>query len=350
MKRFPLRDARVFIIGLMMLLIPAMAQAQSEQYQAGPPPIGQQLVREGDFAVRLQSALGVGSAEDEVEAESLLAEFGVMPRNGWIADYPVTPDIIGELYQAVSDAVDAGKLPLGKDEALKRLGDVVAEFGLGVTPYTAAKPAEGKAPDSGSYPAPTTINNYYYAQGPPVVTYYAPPPDFYYMYAWVPFPFWSAGFWFPGFFILHDFHRTVIVKQRVVFVSNHFNDVRGHRVFRIDPVKRFRGRTFAGIGVTRTQEFIPTGIPRSDRQIFNDRRTRIPPGSRIMTAPPRRGGGVVAPTSPERRTITPRPRGEQTITPPSRGEQRIIPPSRSGRGGGKRSGEDGGVREKRERR
>lgn len=345
MKLCLLRDAAAVVVSLLLLVTPAMVQAQSELITSGPPPIGQQLVREGDFAVKLHSALGVGSAEDEVEAESLLAEAGVMPRNGWIADYPVTPDILGELYQAVSDAVDSGRLPLGKDEALKRLGEVVAAFGLGVAPYAAAKPAEGTAPGSGSYPAPTTINNYYYTQGPPVVTYYAPPPDFYYMYAWVPFPFWSVGFWFPGFFILHDFHRTVIVNQRVVFVSNHFNDVRGHRVFRIDPVTRFRGRTFAGIGVTRTKEFIPTGIPRSDRQIFNNRRTRIPPDSRIMTTPPQRGG-VVVPPSRDLRTITPRPRGEQRISPPSGGEQRISPPPRSGRGGGKRSGEDGAVRER----
>jgi hypothetical protein len=61
----------------------------------GPPPVGQALQREGNFAVKLVSALALGNTEDEVEAESRLAEAGIAPRNGWIADYPVTPDIIG---------------------------------------------------------------------------------------------------------------------------------------------------------------------------------------------------------------------------------------------------------------
>ena len=42
-----------------------------------------------------------------------------------------------------------------------------------------------------------------------MVTYYAPPPDYYYLYSWVPYPFWCDEFWFGGFFILNDFHRSV---------------------------------------------------------------------------------------------------------------------------------------------
>src|SRR6185369_9449015 len=162
---------------------------------------------------KLVAALGVGTAEDEAEAETRLAEAGVVPRNGWIADYPVTPDIIGELYKSVSDAVDSRKLALGKDDALKRLNDVTSALGVGVRSAASGKPEGGKPAGTENYPNPTVINNYYTSEGPPVVTYYAPPPDYYYLYSWVPYPFWCSGFAFGGFFILNDFHRSVFIDR-----------------------------------------------------------------------------------------------------------------------------------------
>ena len=128
-----------------------------------------------------------------------------------------------------------------------------------------------------------------------MVTYYAPPPDYYYLYAWVPYPFWCYGFWFPGFFVLHDFHRVVNVHNRAVFVSNHFNDVSAHRVFRVDPVKRFNGRTFAGIGAPRTGGFVSTGVPRSDRRIFNAPPRTAPTGRMVIA--PSGGSRMVNPSS-----------------------------------------------------
>jgi len=318
MKRFLLKEFKAALVMLMLLVVPAMLHAQPEEEQAGPPPVGQGLVREGDFAVELLSALGVGNAEDEVEAESRLSEAGVAPRNGWIADYPVTPDIIGELYKSVSDAVDSRKLPLSKEDALKRLNDSTVALGVGVRPTEAGKPG-GKPTGTENYPSPTVINNYYNTEGPPVVTYYAPPPDYYYMYAWVPSPFWVSGFWFPGFFILNDFHRTIFVNRRVVFISNHFNDVRSHRVFRIDPVARYHGRTYAGIGVTRTRGFISTGVPRSERQIFNGQRTRMAPAGKAVSPAPR-GSRMSSTPARSGRAVTPRSGGSGVKM--ERGERR----------------------------
>lgn len=318
MKMFFLKESRIIVSLLLLLVLPGMLQAQAEPDKAGPPPIGHGLVREGDFAVKLQLALGVGNAEDEVEAESRLAEAGVAPRNGWIADYPVTPDIISELYKSVSDAVDGKKLLLGKDDALKRLNDTSVELGVGVRPAESVKP-EGKTAGAENRPSQTVINNYYNIEGPPVVTYYTPPPDYHYMYAWVPSPFWVSGIWFPGFFILNDFHRTIIVNRRVVFISNHFNDVRNHRVFRIDPVARFGGRTYAGIGGTRTRGFISTGVPRSERQIFNGPRTRMVPAGRVVSPAPRVHRSNVAPSHASR-AVTPRSGGSGVRV--GRGERR----------------------------
>jgi hypothetical protein len=87
------------------------------------------------------------------------------------------------------------------------------------------------------------INNYYYREGPPVVTYYPPPPDYFYLYAWVPYPFWYSRFFFFLFFILHDFHKVSIVHKRVVVVSNHFFHRHHRRIYKVDPVKRRGGRS-----------------------------------------------------------------------------------------------------------
>ena len=341
------------ILGLSTLLIPVMIDAQPAQAQASPPSIAAPLVREGTLAVKLQAGLALGMTDDEVEAENRLADAGISPRNGWIADYPVTPDIIGELQQAVSDAADSGKVSFSRDEALQRFNSTLSESSLSITPYTPQGSNEAAPSGSENYPNPSVVNNYYYNEGPPVMTYYIPPPDFYYLYAWVPFPFWCSGFWFPGFFVLHDFHRTIIVNRRPVFVSNHFRDVRVNRVFRIDPDARFRGRTFGGIGA-RARGLLPTGIPRSDRRIFNNPPPRNVPGgitprppsvrSRSMTPPPRSGVTVTRP-APRSGTALPPSRGGAAVTPPSRSGATVAPPSRSGgsaspvpRGGGETRG------------
>jgi len=287
MTRFIIRECMALTVSLLLLLIPVIGHAQSEQLNVAPPPIGQQLVREGTFALKMASAFSLEAGDDEAEAESRLGDAGIMPRNGWIADYPVTPDIVAELQKSVSDAADAGKLTMNRQEALKKFEGLKAEFGLIIKPHGNDATYPGTPPKYENYPDPAVINNYYEEQGPPVVTYYAPPPDYYYLYGWVPSPFWWYGFWFPGFFVLNDFHRSVFIHGRPYFVSNHFNDIRRHRVFRIDPANRFRGRTYAGIGVTNPRGFISTGVPRSGRVIFNDSHGRVPfsGGGRSFGAP-----------------------------------------------------------------
>jgi hypothetical protein len=304
MKRGPFKYKKSYVVSLYLLfLMPAMIHAQEEQAGQASSPLAQQLVREGDFAIKLDTALGLGSTQDEVAAESRLGEVGIAPRNGWIADYPVTPDIISELQKSVSDAAIAQRLPDERDEALHIFQDTVADFNLSIRPYAANQPRPS-GPEQ--YPDQTVVNNYYSDQGPPVVTYYAPPPDYYYLYSWVPCPFWWADFWFAGFFILHDFHRIVYVNHRAVFISNHFNDMREHRVFRVDAISRFNGRTFAGIGAPRGGNFISTGVPRSERTIFNGTRTQkmsrnkiTPPSSRGSRKgnPTSHGGGKIRPPS-----------------------------------------------------
>lgn len=319
MQRLPLRKMKVFVVTLFLLLVPAMVFAQPGQIKPGAPPVGQPLVSEGDFAVKLGVALGVITTDDEVEAESRLGDLGIAPRNGWIADYPVTPDIVVELQNAVGAAADSQKITLGKDEALKRFADVTAGFGLSLRPYATGTPYEPTPASCENYPNPSAIYNSYTSEGPPVVTYYCPPPDYYSLYTWVPCPFWWSDLWFPGFFILHDFHRVIHVHRRVVVITNHFNEFGTHRAFRIDPLERFRGKTFAGIGVSRPKDFFSTGVPRSERTIFNGPRALKTPGGG-MVSPPFRGGERVSPV----------PRGGERVSPPSGGGGRTSPPSGGG--------------------
>ncbi|ESS73409.1 hypothetical protein MGMO_22c00060 [Methyloglobulus morosus KoM1] len=79
------------------------------------PSIDQALVPEGVFAEQLAESLKLGPVvTDEAKAEALLSGLGVEPKNGWIAEYPVTPDVLGDIENGVSKASDQGKITLRK--------------------------------------------------------------------------------------------------------------------------------------------------------------------------------------------------------------------------------------------
>ena len=320
-----------------VLLLPLGIGAQEGISQ--PPPVAAPLVREGAFAMQLAEALNVGHPSSEAEAESMLGAAGVAPRNGWMADYPVTPDIIGELRDSVGYAAQAKTIPMDQDTALRTLESVQASVSVSVTPALAGPPdiqASGTPPDTiaqneQGYPDQTAINNYYYNEGPPVVTYYAPPPDYYYLYGWVPYPFWWGGYWFGGYFILNDFHRYFRGPGGGYFVSNHFNDVSSHRVYRVDPVSRFNGRTFAGIGSPRGSNFISTGVKGSPERIFNQNRSFGPrPSTNTFRSPTSRTGAVRQPSMSSRSAANPFASSRVYSRPPGGGRTFSAPSGRSG--------------------
>jgi hypothetical protein len=241
----------IILMAIAMLSVLAHAQTGTP-LPTNSSPISQPLIREGMLAVRLAADLKLSTTADEAEAEDVLSSVGIIPKNGWIADYPVTPDIVGELEVGITAAANGGRINLSANAALLALQSDVTSYGMPVTPDTSGNYAgDTLAP---GYPDETTENDYYQNEGPPAVTYYAPPADYAYMYDWVPYPFWWSNFWFPGFFVLTDFHIKVHWHdhghEHEGFVSNHFRDPRTGGVSRIDPGNRFRGGTFPSEGRT----------------------------------------------------------------------------------------------------
>ena len=200
------------------------------------PPVSQALVREGDFAIKLAAALELGTPTTEAEAEDLLAKADIAPLNGWLSDYPVTPQIMGQLEDAISRSASQGKVSMSIDQAVAVLHATASQLDLPIPAERTPATATGTPPPvTESRPNQQVINNYYYDAGPPIVTYYPPPYGYVYLYDWVPYPVWWYGFWFPGFYICHDFTTVVVYQARPLVVSNHFHDPHTGTIGRVDP-------------------------------------------------------------------------------------------------------------------
>ncbi|MCJ7782600.1 MAG: outer membrane protein assembly factor BamE [Desulfobacterales bacterium] len=144
--------------------------SQPGQNKAGPRASERGLVREGYFAMELAEVLRIGEVKSEAEAESRLASLGIAPKNGWIADYPMTPNIIGELRNAVGEASGSGKIAMNREEAIRAFDDLIT----GIESQNAeVEPPPGREP----YPGP-----YYY-------------PRFYYYPYYYPYPYTFGGYY-----------------------------------------------------------------------------------------------------------------------------------------------------------
>ena len=92
--------------------------------------VSRPLIREGDFAIKLAETLKIEAVQNDADAESLFTSVSIQPRNGWIADFPVTPNILGEVEKSIAEAADSRKLPLKKDESLTAFRSLLTEEGL----------------------------------------------------------------------------------------------------------------------------------------------------------------------------------------------------------------------------
>ncbi len=238
---------------LLILMTYVQASAESSPPGATPasPPIEQPLVREGDFAVKLAKELRLTKTNDEAKAEKVLASVGIAPKNGWIADYPVTPNVLADIEESAAKAAENGKLAMNKVKVIQKVEDISADLGLRIAfsggadkipPAANYYGSENPPPNryASGYPPDYDYNykeNYYYDTGPPVVTYYPPPWDYDFMYSYVPFPFWWGPVGFGGFFVLNDFNKVVVGPNGVVVgaVTNQVATLAGS-VERVSPV------------------------------------------------------------------------------------------------------------------
>jgi hypothetical protein len=229
------------------------------------PPIEQPLVSEGAFAKELANALSLDSLHDEAAAENALASVNIAPRNGWISNYPITPDIVDEIRQSAARSASSGSLNMSESEATRTVDSVGVAMNLpvkaagdqyGYESGSSSNSSSGAAssseyqpdfsseyqpgpeappPEVSEYMEPGAIDQYYGENGPPVVSYYPPPWDYAYLYDWVPYPFWWGGFGFGGFFVLGDFNRYDYNHHH--WVSNHVTNSNG-TVTRVNAVTR----------------------------------------------------------------------------------------------------------------
>lgn len=298
-----MKSLLILIAVLALILTPVLAMGQADQTAAATnPPISQPLVREGSLAVALAQALQIGTVTDEAGAESMLSSAGIAPKNGWIADYPVTPEIVGDLQNAVVLSAESGKLKMNKDDAVLAFQDVADKYGLTVKEDESGGAAE--VPSAPSYYDNPELNDYYYDEGPPMVTYYAPPPAYAYLYDWVPYPFWWSDFWFPGFFVLVDFDTTIFVHGHHEHFSNHFFDHDRDRFARISPEHRFhrsafaaRGKEFRGAEVHDRRD-VTGGMNAITRwrsgYSTGSRSFNVSPGGRTQVRQPYRGASIAS--------------------------------------------------------
>lgn len=347
----------LFMIAVLVtfLLMPVMPGAQSGRQSAGPPPLKQTLIPEGFFAIKLADALKLGPVKTEAEAETTLTSLGITPRNGWIADYPVTPDVLIELQNTASMAADSGNLAMNRDEATNVVQGVAMDLGLPVVTPGDQGGQTGSTEDYGEYSDPSVLDNYYNDEGPPVVTYYPPPPDYDYLYAWVPSPFWSFGFFFPGFFVLNDFDTIIMINKKQVRCTNHVINPKTHRVAAINPETRTIGRNVRSHSNLTDRGFNAIQGKNGASTIFNRsvekpstanhgrgvvQRTNTPTAPSTIERP----AGTRSETGSFSRSQAPVYHEAPVRTPPSSGRA-YSPPSTAGQGssGGKRfEGSHGG--------
>lgn len=245
--------------------------------------IEQALVPEGAYALQLAQALKLGQPQNTSEAVQLLSSMGIEPQNGWIAEYPVTPRVLGELEQKLAASADAGGLARDKSVALESFADLNTSLGLNVSASKGIASTSGAVPNQSTtstiykytdsqgvthfidqyqnipkqyqdqvrtikitstsplpdissnadmaattattyqgstIQSPTALNDYYSNYGPPAVTYYPPPAPYSYLYSWVSYPFYSTGYYFPGYYVLQNFHRRIPINRQHYVVAN----------------------------------------------------------------------------------------------------------------------------------
>lgn len=216
-SRATMQSIRMIILvlaGTLLLPVPAVATQWSGHDERLIAPA---VVTQGEFALRLAHTLAIPIADDAGPEEAMqsLAALGIEPLDGWTAvDAPMTPNLVGELRHAVTNAAAAGRLQVEPAAALAAFTELIADLRLPL-PYEQPPGYAEQPPRYSTYCDRMALDHYYGAVGPPYYTYCPPPPHYYYMYSWVPSRFYWSGIFFSGFFVLRDVHVVPRFKHVV---------------------------------------------------------------------------------------------------------------------------------------
>ena len=131
-KEYQMKRMLVIFLAASLVLAPFTASVNAKSSTSKRPPVEQPLVSEGEFAVELATALNLTSSHDEAAAESSLASINIAPRNGWISDYPMTPDIIAEVRESTARSASSGSLNMSEADATRTVDSVSIAMNLPV--------------------------------------------------------------------------------------------------------------------------------------------------------------------------------------------------------------------------
>ena len=144
LRRHLIPILRAFLVALSLLSTISHGQGEikgtpvplSSATQTGinPSLVEQTLVPESVLVMQLIEAFNLGPVADSAKAEDLLSNLGIEPENGWIAEYPVTPQILGDVEQGIAMAADQGKIAFNKEQALQLFRDVKLKLGFDIKP------------------------------------------------------------------------------------------------------------------------------------------------------------------------------------------------------------------------
>lgn len=117
---------------------------------AQAPPKLQAPVSQGAFAMKLVSVLKMGNVTTEAQAADILASVGIIPKDGWIVDRPMTVSIVRDLQSKVGAAATAKKIPLDKGKAEAAYQVVITEYVFASGNASPPPPAYTYSPSGGS--------------------------------------------------------------------------------------------------------------------------------------------------------------------------------------------------------
>ena len=205
-----------------LILLPLWANAQT-------------MAPQGAFAMRLLSALGLGTAAAPSEAEDRLTKIGIAPKDGWMDDQPMTPAMIDQLEDSLIDAAAENRIPVQK---LKAFRDLVGQYDL-----------------AGS------DEEYYGNESPP-------PLDNGYTYPGYGYPPMDYGF-YPGFFV-YSYYGGGWLSDRWYGRGNHLG---------------IGGKIEKGQSMARMADGLASGVPARGPGISAAGESGISTGRRAVTFP-----------------------------------------------------------------